>query len=684
MNGTIRTALLSGAALFVMASAANAACPAITVSDMQGLSPAFPQQFEAAEFESAASCELEFSENPAIADLNGRIVGNGDLPALGERLPDEPLVVVPYESIGKYGGTLTGLSRGTESGTSDILSVRHVNLVRYSDDLQTIVPNVAKSWEWNDDFTELTFVLRKGHKWSDGAPFTAEDVTFWYNDVIMNPDVIEKAPGRWLFDGKPATVEAIDDVTVKFTFPVAQPNLLNRWAIDYGQTFLPKHFLGKYLDKYNENAAALREEHGFANEAEAVNFYYGNSDWMDVPSPLMKDAEKAEAIGVVVKPTLESHIVVGENTEGRDLVANPYFHMVDTAGNQLPYISEINEEYVPEREVVNLRIINGDVTWKQQAMQLNDFPLLKENEGKGDYTVVLSPTLGQSPYYSFNRTHKDEVLREIFSDVRFSQALSLGLDRGEINEIVYLGQGVPMQTAAAEYKTVPFLSADDLSVFVEYDPDRANELLDEMGLKRGSDGVRMRPDGKPLSIRIVFASQGTASQLHELVSGYWSDLGLQVDVREVTSDEYRAAANANDIDVLAWKNDGVSGPNISQDATDALFPGDPFNPKGHADWATWIESKGAEGIEPPEDIKRLFAAAAEFTQHPLGTDESNALGAEIMKIHLDNMIKIGVVADIPEPIVYANALKNVPTFTAKAYDYYWTYPYRPQQWWLEQ
>ena len=399
---------------------------------------------------------------------------------------------------------------------------------------------------------------------------------------------------------------------------------------------------------------------------------------------LMKDAEKVKTIGVAVKPTLESHILVEENTEGRKLVANPYFHMVDTAGNQLPYISEINEEYVPEREVVNLRIINGDVTWKQQAMQLNDFPLLKENEAKGNYTAALAPTLGQSPFYSFNRTHKDPVLREIFSDPRFSQALSMGLNRDEINEIVYLGQGKPLQTAAAEHVTVPFLSEEDLSIFIDYDPAKANALLDEMGLAKGSDGIRQRPDGKPLAIRIAFASQGTASQLHELTAGYWSDLGLQVDVREVTSDEYRAAANANDVDVMTWKNDGVSGPNISQDATDALFPGDPFNPKGHADWATWIETNGAQGVEPPADIQRLFAAAAEFTQHPLGTDKSNELGAEIMKIHLDNMIKIGVVAEIPEPYVYTNALKNVPPLTAKAYDYYWTYPYRAQQWFLAQ
>lgn len=677
-------ALAAGTALSLVSAAAQAAdCPQATVADMKGLQSAHPQQFELAEFQSAGSCELAFAQNPAIGDLNGRITGNSALPPVGERLPTEPLVVAPYASIGNYGGTLTGLSRGTESGTSDILSVRHVNLVRYADDLKTIVPNIAKAWAWNDDFTQLTFTLRQGHKWSDGAPFTAEDIAFWYNDIITNPNVTEKVPDRWLFGGEPAMVEAVDEVTVRFTFPAPQPNLLNRWAVDYGQTFQPKHFLSRFMDKYNDGAAALREEHGFANDGEAVNFYYGNSDWKDVPSAMMKDAAKAEAIGKSAVPTLESHIVVQENAEGRRLVANPYFHMVDTAGNQLPYISEIREDYVPEREVVNLRILNGEVVWKQQALELNDFPLLKENEGKGNYTAALAPTLGETVFYSFNRNSKDEVLRGIFGDARFSQAMSLGIDREEVKEIVYLGQGEPAQAVPAEAKTVEFVTEDHRKAFTEHDVDRANALLDEMGLARGSNGVRQRPDGKPLTIRLVFASQGSPIQLHELVRGYWAELGVQTDLREVTSDEYRAQGNNNDVDVFIWKNDGITGPFISQDATMLVPPfGDFFNPGGGYEWVNWRNTNGAQGIEPPADILKLWELADAFLEQPLGSDESNRIGKEIVDIHSSNLLKIGLVADIPSPYVHRNDLQNLQPFTAKTYDFYWTYPYRPQQWFL--
>ncbi|MEC8643102.1 MAG: ABC transporter substrate-binding protein, partial [Pseudomonadota bacterium] len=158
---------LATMAMLALPLSAHASCPAVSVADMKGVADgAYPQQFEKAEFEAAAGCTMSFSANPDSAALNGQIRGNGDLPSLAERLPAEPLVVVPYDSVGSYGGTLDVLSNATEAGTSDFLSVRHVNFVRYSDDLLTIVPNVAKDWKFNDDFTELTFHLRKGHKWS--------------------------------------------------------------------------------------------------------------------------------------------------------------------------------------------------------------------------------------------------------------------------------------------------------------------------------------------------------------------------------------------------------------------------------------------------------------------------------------------------------------------------------------
>ncbi|MEE4379276.1 MAG: ABC transporter substrate-binding protein [Candidatus Competibacteraceae bacterium] len=657
-----------------------AACPQVTAANDQGLSGEYPLQFEKAEFENKGQCELTYSENPSIKKLNSRIEGNPELPPIAERLPEEMLVVVPYQEIGTYGGILSGLSKGTESGTSDLLSVRHVNLFRYSDDLLTVVPNIAKSWQWNDDFTVLTVVLRKGHKWSDGEPFTAEDIVFWYEDLILNTDLFPKTPDRWLFAGKPMQVEAVDATTVKFTFPVPTPGIVNRFAVDYGQPFQPKHFLQQFHIKHNPDADKLAKQRGKENWVELLKVYYGASDWKDVPTPLLSgDARQ-------VTPTLESHIVIEDTSTGRHLVANPYFHMVDTAGNQLPYINEIDEEYVKDKEVQNLKITNGEVTFKQQAVFIEDFPLLKENESKGNYTIELAPALGENVFYAFNTTHKDPELRKIFNDLRFRQAASLAVKRDEIADLVYLGQGTPMQSFPVEHATVSFVTDEHKNTLIEYDLDQAKALLDEMGLKDSNgDGIRERFDGKPLVVRLVYSTQGAPAKMHELFRDYMAAIGIRIDLKEVTSDEYRADGNNNDLDMTVWKNDNTSAPTISQDFTQMVPPfGDFFNPGTGFGWAAWKASDGKEGIEPPADVKKLYELGEQFIQVPIGSAESNKIGAEIVDIHVKNTWKIGTVGDIRAPIMRSNALGNFQPFKAKSYDYYWTYPYRPFQWYLKQ
>lgn len=681
------TSLLGAAIALALSHPAGAAnCPVVTVKDMQGLSSAYPQQFELAEFQGAGNCQLALSENPDISALNKQILGNAALQSVDQRLPSEPLVMAPYDSRGVYGGVLKGLSKATESGTSDLLSVRHVNLVRYADDLQTLVPNVAKTWAWNDDYTQLTFTLRKGHKWSDGSAFTAEDVVFWYNDIILNNKIYEKTPARWLFTGKPMQVAALDSTTVQMTFPAPTPGILNRFAVDYGQPFQPKHFLSQFMPKYNEGAEKLAKQHGFESAAEAVNFYYGGSDWKDVPSPLLKAPQKAASVGRAVVPTLESHIVVAESAEGRRLVSNPYFHMVDTAGQQLPYISEIDERYVADKEVQNLKIMNGEVSWKQQALPLEDFPLLKENENKGNYSIAFAPVLGGNVFYSPNYTHKDPVLREIFSNIIFRQALSVAINRDEINELVYLGQGKPSQAVPADPATVAFVTDEQRHAFIDYQPERAKQLLAEMGLKDADgDGVLERPDGKPLVMRVVYSTQGVPVKMQELIRDYWTAVGVRVDLKEVSSDEYRTAGNNNDLDVTLWKNDGVSAPMVSQDTTPMVPPlGDRFNPGTGFTWATWKNTNGQEGDAPPKAIEKLWKLAEQFTQVELGSAQSNQIGKEIVDIHVDHLLKIGIVDESVDPYMHHNSVQNVPKLKAKTYDYYWTYPYRPQQWWIKQ
>lgn len=675
--------LLSGAALIALPAAAYANCPAITLADMQGIaSGGYPQQYELSAFQEAAGCTMEFSANPEIEALNAQIKGNPDLPPLSERIPAEPLVVVPYESIGQYGGELNALSNATEAGTSDFLSIRHVNLVRYSDDLQTIVPNIAKSWEWNDDYTQLTFTLREGHKWSDGAPFTSADVAFWHDNLMLDSNIYEQPRDYVTVGGETMTVETPDDVTVIFNLPAPKPGLLAHFATSYAQGFQPRHFLGEFHPDINPDADSYAQSLGFENGYDAIMAYYGNSDWTDTPSPMLSRPEIVDGLPKATVPTLESHIYINDTTEGRQLVANPYFHQVDTTGQQLPYISTQDELYINDNEVRILKLVNGEVDYKSQSVRLESAPLLLENQEKGNYAIQLKPTVSM-PAFSFNFTAPDEAKRELFNDIRFREAMSIAINRDELNEIAYFGQGEPGQVA-------PFNPAPDFvdpkwsSYKAEYDPDTARALLDEIGMvDTDGDGFRELPNGEAVTLNMQFSTQGIAGSVVELVGQNWADVGVQTQVKEVTPDEYRSAQSANNLDVGLWQYGAPLAIHLGLNTFFRPPFGTYFEHRTGMLWGEWLDTDGASGVEPPEWAKKLASDIDAFQSATPGSDEANALGAALVENFVSNMVMIGTVK-APEPVYASNNLKNFTEFKTWSYEYYRTYPYRATQWWLEE
>lgn len=677
--------LLYVAILSLFTGAAQAAsCPAVTVADDKGVpSGAYPQQYDLAEFQSLANCTLSFSANPDSAALNGRIRGNPALPSdLANRLPSEPLVYAPYDAIGKYGGTLDVLSNATEAGTSDFLSVRHVNLVRYSDDLQTVVPNIAKGWEWNDDFTQLTFFLRKGHRWSDGAPFTADDVKFWYDELALDPKIMEKPKDYVLVGGEPMTVDVIDPQTVRFNLPAPKPGLLSHFATSFAQGFQPKHFLGQFHPDVNADADALAQAAGFENGLAVIKAYFGNSDWTDTPVPLLNSPDRVANLPADTMPTLESHITVSDTTEGRHYVANPYFHIVDTQGNQLPYISEQDEIYANDNEIRILKLINAEADYKSQSLQLPSAPLLLEHQESGDYTIDLRPEITLANV-SFNVTHANLEKRKVFGDLRFRQAMSIALNRDEINEVGFLGQGIPKQYVGFS-PSPSFLDPKWESYMIQYDPEAANSLLDAIGMKDiDGDGMRELPNGEKLILNMQFATQGVAGEVVELVCQNWSEVGIQCMVKEVTPDEYRSSQSSNNLDVGSWRK---SQPMAIVLGNNELWVPPFENYFGHRTgmlWAEYVDSKGASGVKPPAYVTQLIDDINAFQSTMAGTAESDELGARMVENMVGNLLFIGTV-QAPAPIYHRNALKNFPSFKTHSYEYYRTYPYRGTQWYLDE
>ena len=608
------------------AAPVNAACPPITVAYMKGVAAgAYPQQYELSEFEAAANCKMSFSTNPDISMLNSKIKGNPDLPPLSNRIPQEPLVVVPYDTIGKHGGTLDVLSNATEAGTSDFLSVRHVNFVRFSDDLQTIVPNIAKGWKWNDDFTALTFYLRKGHKWSDGAPFTSADVKFYHDNLMLDANIFEKPKDYITVGGETMTVETPDETTVVFKLPSPKPGLLAHFATSYAQGFQPLHFLGKFHPDVNPDADKYAQSFGFENGYDAIKAYYGNSDWTDTPSPLLSRPEIAGKLPQPVLPTLESHIYIADTTEGRHLVANPYFHQIDPTGQQLPYISEQDEVYKNDNEVRLLAIVNGDVDYKAQSLQLASAPALLDGQQGGNYTVDLRPeiTLG---VFSFNVTHEDPAKRAVFNDVRFREAMSIAINRQELNEVGFFGQGTPQQYVGFSPKP-EFISDKWLNYKTDFDAAAANALLDQVGMKdTDGDGFRELPNGEKLVIAMSFSTQGIAGQTVELVAQYWADVGIQSVVKEVTPDEFRSAQSANKLDVMMWRKSQPLAIVLGNNELWVPPFENYFGVRTGMLWAEWVDSNGAKGVEPPAYVKQLIADVNKFQSADQSSAEFRELG----------------------------------------------------------
>jgi len=583
----------------------------------------------------------KFNEAPMLAEL----VKQGKLPPVEQRLPKNPLVVTPYEEIGQYGGTW----RRTWKGLSDkwgLNKICHEHLVMFDKNGAKILPNIAESWKVSKDATTYTFKLREGIKWSDGVPLTTEDVMFWYEDILMNKELTPAIPTWLISGGKPVEVEKVDQYTFRVKFAAPNPLFLITLAKSGGETtfYAPKHYLTQFHPKYTpkEKVEAMAKEAGFQNWYQFFSAKGGDSSaWIQNPELPVLYPWRA------ITPHTATVMV---------LERNPYYWKVDPVGNQLPYIDKISITLVESDEMTAMKAISGEIDMQARGLGVSDFTLFMENRAKGDYRVLQwKQAWGAADALQLNQNVKDPVLRKIFEDRRFREALSVAINREEIWKLVYLGLGKPRQ--ASLISGVAFYDPEWEKMWTEYDPKKANELLDKMGLnKRDRDGFRLRPDGKTLAITIDFPSGSTTvSDEALLIKKYLENIGVKVAVRPLERSLYTARCQSGDIEAGIFCFD-----------MNVAIISDPGNLLGTTPeyawaplYARWYTSGGKSGEEPKGDIKRIYELWDKVKVTP-DEKQRERLFKEIIDIHKRNIWMIGWVGELPQPVIVKNNFRNVP------------------------
>ncbi len=630
---------------------------------------AAPEAVEEAPMAEAAAPEMpmgKYREAPALSEM----VQAGTLPPVDDRLPAEPRVLEVLDQLGRYGGELSSVVADPTANLFEISNGRGANLAGRNYGLDSIIPLTAESFELSADSQMLTVNLRAGARWSDGSPFTTEDVLFWYEDVLLNEELTPVIDSDLTPGDTPLQLEVLNDYSFNLIFAVPYPSVID--ILPSLALWRPKHYLKDWHINYNEEANAKAQEENFDAWYEAFEYHADSSE-------TQQDAEL---------PVLGAWVFERQDTQGNtSYTRNPYFWTVDVEGNQLPYVDTLRKVVVENREVLTAKVLAGEGTHHSWFLSLADFPLYKQNEESGNYTARLHPDLRASEMgFAFNYTHQDEVLRELFNTLEWRQALSHAIDRNEINELRFGGRGVPRNPIM---HPGPSFWEDGMDqYYTSYDVDLANELLDGIGLVYDSDGrFRLRPDGEAMTITMeVDAGRADLSEVGNLIKSYWAAAGVNLNVKGQDQQFLMQRMRANEHDIGVWAIGGSSEPYSRQHEPIRYRP--PWHwsstPLSGPLWRQWLNTDGAEGMEPPDIIKELWDITVQWQAEPFGTDRYKELGRQMLQINAENVWLIGTVGLVPRASVIRNTVRNHPqTENILSIEYGMWNHYQMAQWWID-
>lgn len=585
---------------------------------------------------------FEMQETPSLrAD-----VAAGKLPPVAARAPEQPLIAdlrAAGEAAGRPGGTMRILMSRAKD-TRMMVAYGYARLVGFNEKYQ-IVPDILESVDVQEGRV-FTFHLRKGMRWSDGHPFTSDDFRYYWDDVANNKKLSPFGLTRALLvEGEPPKVEFPDATTVHFAWSKPNPLFLPLLAgAEPLEIFMPAHYMKQFHEKYAdpkrlEELVKKAKQRNWA----ALHTLKGHSYKNDNP-----DLPSLEPWVLVTPPPAERFV----------FVRNPYYHRFDAAGHQLPYIDRVTMD-IADAKLIPLKAGAGEADLQARYLRFEDYTFLKRGEKQHDYTVYLWRTGTGSQLALFpNLNASDPTWREIMRDVRFRRALSLAVNRHEINKVVYFGLGIEGNNTALPES--PLFKPEYQKAWATFDLKRANALLDDMGLaKRDNRGFRLLPDGRPMEIVVETAgSTSEETDVLQLIHDTWLEIGIRLFTKPAQLEVFRNRIFAGEtiMSIFFGLDDGIPVPaespaELAPTAQDQLQ---------WSKWGNYYESDGKAGEKVDLPAAAELLALNQQWLVSANDEESARIWHRMLEINAEQQFTIGTVAEVPQPVVVSNHLKNVP------------------------
>ncbi len=574
------------------------------------------------------------------------LVEAGKLPPVEDRVPQTPYVDSMKDgrrSVGRYGSRLRILM-GRAKDIRIMVVYGYARLLGY-DTAYNLVPDILRDVEVRDD-REFTFRLRRGHKWSDGQPFTTEDFRYFWEDMANDKDINPfGVPGALRLKGRPPEFELIDETTFVYRWKERNPNFLSKLAGTRPLfIYAPAHYLKQYHARY-QDASALDEKVKSA----------GARNWAALH---IKENRQYKNKNIKL-PTLQPWMNTTKSPSQRYVFKrNPYFHRVDAQDRQLPYVGEVIMN-IADGKLIPAKTGAGETDLQARHLKFSDYTFLKKSEKRTKSRVLLWQTTKGAHIALFpNLNVKHPEWRKLFRDVRFRRALSIGIDRDEINQVIYYGLARPGNNTIHE--SSPLFLEHYRSAWAQHDKRKANQLLDSLGLtKRNEEGLRLLPDGEPMILVVETAGEDTEqTDVLELVQDNWLDLGIKIFSKPLQREVFRNRIFAGDTMMSVWGGleNGVPTADMSPER---LAPTEQVQyqwPK----WGEFYETNGTHGEPVDMPRARELMELNEQWASAKGSSDRVEIWQRMLQIHSEQVYSIGLIAGVPQPVVINGALRNLP------------------------